>query len=529
MRRPLALAAWLALALACTFDGSALLSAGPPTSDGTLSGDSATNTGAGASTGNVTTGVDTGGGTGSGTTTALPETTAVAPASSGTGGPVCGDGALQADEECDGADLGGKSCADFGLGAGALACSAACTIDLGGCAPPQTCGDGTLDGDEQCEGTDLGGQTCAGLGFTGGDLACAANCTFDTAACSNAPPQWYDPYPKRRALTIAKSRVKGSHTDFPVAVVITDAAVLASLGALDKLAFTDANNLKISHELAIAEASRLVVWVELPSLSDAADTLFYVYYGDAAAKNVADPKATWSNGFLGVWHLDEPVPDEKNSGKHVDSTEGGHDGTQHGNQGAEGARVGRCQYLGDADWIEVAKPADFKLGDVDATITAWVHLDDFFPDPAGIFVKSNPNAAEDGQMILGANDPEKLAFEQRGVGTLQGSSDIQDKNWHFVAWTQLKDDVGAAERWRLYVDGAEQTNGTFTTQPTKDGHLVRLGGATSGSTFPSSLKGDLDEVHVALAARSGDWLVTAYNNQGNPPAFVAVGPEQPKP
>lgn len=186
MRRPLALAAWLALALACTFDGSALLSAGPPTSDGTSPGGSATSTGDGASTGHVTTGVDTGGGTGGGTTTSLPETTAVDSASTGSGGPACGDGVLQADEACDGADLGGKSCADFGLGAGALACTAACTIDLTGCAPPQTCGDGTLDGDEQCEGADLGGQTCQSLGYAGGGtLKCSATCNHDVSGCVN--------------------------------------------------------------------------------------------------------------------------------------------------------------------------------------------------------------------------------------------------------------------------------------------------------------------------------------------------------
>lgn len=35
---------------------------------------------------------------------------------------------------------------------------------------------------EQCDGADLGGETCASLGFAGGALACAG-CTFDTAAC----------------------------------------------------------------------------------------------------------------------------------------------------------------------------------------------------------------------------------------------------------------------------------------------------------------------------------------------------------
>ena len=45
------------------------------------------------------------------------------------------------------------------------------------------CGDGTVEGDEQCDGADLNGQTCAGLGYTGGVLSCNANCTFYVVDC----------------------------------------------------------------------------------------------------------------------------------------------------------------------------------------------------------------------------------------------------------------------------------------------------------------------------------------------------------
>ncbi len=51
---------------------------------------------------------------------------------------ACGDGKRDAAEQCDQMDLGGKTCADFGLGAGALTCNANCTIATGGCTDP-TC------------------------------------------------------------------------------------------------------------------------------------------------------------------------------------------------------------------------------------------------------------------------------------------------------------------------------------------------------------------------------------------------------
>jgi hypothetical protein len=51
------------------------------------------------------------------------------------------------------------------------------------------CGDGVVDGDEQCDGADLAGETCTTLtaGFAqGGTLACKADCTFDTTDCRRA-------------------------------------------------------------------------------------------------------------------------------------------------------------------------------------------------------------------------------------------------------------------------------------------------------------------------------------------------------
>jgi len=47
-----------------------------------------------------------------------------------------------------------------------------------------TCGDNVINvAGEQCDGADLGGETCATLGFSGGTLACSG-CSFDTSGCT---------------------------------------------------------------------------------------------------------------------------------------------------------------------------------------------------------------------------------------------------------------------------------------------------------------------------------------------------------
>lgn len=101
---------------------------------------------------------------------------------------ACGDGVIQGSEECDGADLGGNTCESLGRGTGTLSCNG-CSYNFIGCAAdddptPLTCGDGIRQADETCDGSDLGGQTCATMGYSGGVLGCQVRCgEFDTSGC----------------------------------------------------------------------------------------------------------------------------------------------------------------------------------------------------------------------------------------------------------------------------------------------------------------------------------------------------------
>ncbi len=97
----------------------------------------------------------------------------------------CGNGIVDDGEDCDGADIGGSSCADVGFVGGTLACDSECRFDSSTCT---NCGNGTIDGTEMCDTSDFGGTTCAtvGGGFTGGDLSCTAECMIDPSACTTA-------------------------------------------------------------------------------------------------------------------------------------------------------------------------------------------------------------------------------------------------------------------------------------------------------------------------------------------------------
>ena len=74
----------------------------------------------------------------------------------------------------------------------------------------QTCGNGQVSGGELCDGANLGGQTCASRGFDAGTLSCAGNClSFDTTHCWNVPlPDRWDkltPTPTQRQIPQSKN------------------------------------------------------------------------------------------------------------------------------------------------------------------------------------------------------------------------------------------------------------------------------------------------------------------------------------
>lgn len=101
----------------------------------------------------------------------------------------CGDGVKQDNEECDGTDLGDATCEAIGFEGGALVCNASCRLITSQCvgdnhgSVPATCGNRVRDVGENCDGSDVGGATCQSLGYNGGFLGCSAQCTFDASTC----------------------------------------------------------------------------------------------------------------------------------------------------------------------------------------------------------------------------------------------------------------------------------------------------------------------------------------------------------
>jgi hypothetical protein len=108
----------------------------------------------------------------------------------------CGNHQLDPGEQCDGSILnnmqfdtnhdGIVDCKDFGYTGGTLSCGSDCNFNTSGCTKSLgICGDGKIEAGEQCDGLDLGGATCSSLGCGTGTLKCNLDCTFNKSSCSD--------------------------------------------------------------------------------------------------------------------------------------------------------------------------------------------------------------------------------------------------------------------------------------------------------------------------------------------------------
>lgn len=65
-----------------------------------------------------------------------------------------------------------------------------CEATFGGANTPVKCGNGIIDANEECDGTNLGEASCTSIAdvFIGGELSCTANCVLERRGCqTNAP------------------------------------------------------------------------------------------------------------------------------------------------------------------------------------------------------------------------------------------------------------------------------------------------------------------------------------------------------
>ena len=336
-------------------------------------------------------------------------------------------------------------------------------------------------------------------------------------------PVWYScSWGYRKNITIDKAKVPSDQTNFPVLINLTsdnDLKISARSDGFDIL-FTSSDGVtKLPHEIEKYNNGNgaLLAWVNVPSVTSAANTTIYMYYGYPASINQQLPTSVWDTNYRGVWHLKENPAGA--APQMLDSTSNARHGTSAGamtlSDQVEAMINGGLNFDGSND--EITAPMDVITAEI--TVEAWARVTGT-GTMRGIVNKMVSTYA--GYTLL-RHSTNRFSFATGNPGTAtqyaRSDSTYTDTNWHHIVG------VRRAGTNYLYVDGVQQTQ-TFVRVITDSGSNFDIGRMRSNSNA-NWWNRDIDEVRVSNIGRTASWIATEYNNINSPSTFhYIMGQEQ---
>jgi hypothetical protein len=322
---------------------------------------------------------------------------------------------------------------------------------------------------------------------------------------------------RKRAVTIPDAKIFGNLTDFPIWLVIDD------MPGLGMKATTQGNDIYFTHNSAPLEWERvawdkatghLEAWVKV-NLTDGQANVLDLRFGDPGPAHAPDPLATWSNGFVAVWHMEDSlgantaVADARNT---VNGT------AVNGPTSTTMGKLGKAiDFDGNNDEITFTNPITANMS---MTISAWVRLSDPGDGFSSVMCVGT-NA--DGQSRFLHTKYSGLAYGFYGED-IQSTTNVHNNQFTLLHWVY----DGGTKMASLYRDtnqvGMTATiNGTVNTTGT-GGHIgnAPMQWGPGGDT-PNPVDGVLDEVRIANTPRSLAWIRTEHANQDDVGAFFMLG------
>jgi hypothetical protein len=341
--------------------------------------------------------------------------------------------------------------------------------------------------------------------------------------------QSFGAYGYYRSLTIDHTKVGSSpSTSFSVLVSISTATSIKLTGSGGRVQHTctqtggvggtipadlvfssdSAGSSKYPWEVSFYDgaAGTMLAWVQVPTVSNSANTVFYMAYGDASVSTCQNtgsysPANAWNANYKGVWHMEGATSLLDSTGVN-NLTAGG------GAPTLTAGKVGGCaDFTSGGGWYYKTPATGIPLtGQV--TMSAWLYSNGaadshpvyFGDDAATLNLGISENSSGMGWTYWGSG----IYTAARGLGSW---------NWFTFVYDLTAKSV------TFYVNGA--LDSTHTGLPTFGtiSPVVGLGAYANGT---SQFQGAVDEVRISAVAESADWILTEYNNQ-NAPGNIGAG------
>ncbi|MFQ5833789.1 MAG: LamG-like jellyroll fold domain-containing protein, partial [Candidatus Thorarchaeota archaeon] len=341
----------------------------------------------------------------------------------------------------------------------------------------------------------------------------------------------------RKVITVDRNKVQQDFTDFPVLIDIVDSD-------LDDKAQTDGddivfvqNGIIVPHEIVDYDPAysgteaRLVAWIRA-NVSSSVDTDITMYYGNSLVGPQEQPSEVWSNGYVGVWHLEESP--SGTSGEIKDSTSYRNDGTTEGSMNSAdliSAMIGNGLDFDEIDdLIRVSDSVSLDSVASSGTIQMWIWFDMDAADGDRDVIMESSNRfdgnPDDGFELATQEDGDLFFYPWGGEGNDYNIAlnQFANQTWHLLT-VALDYSTKTVD---FYVDGSliaftYEGAPTYWTQLAEPTDWLWGGDPDMPARY---FDGRFDEIRVSNTVRSQTWLQTEFNNQDDPGSFSLVGSEQ---
>lgn len=348
-----------------------------------------------------------------------------------------------------------------------------------------------------------------------------------------AQTNWYNSdWDYRKNITFDNSAQASNLVNFPVQVALTSSNFDFSKAKTngEDIRFTDSNGttlLDYEIEKWDQAGEQAWIWVNVPQINSSSTTdSVYMYYGNAAASDAENPSGTWNSNYALVYHLEQ-------TGACPPATL--FDSTSHNNDGfCEGTptftnsgKIDGARNWNDLEWIYALDSPDFTQNQM--TISLWANQDSlssqkafaskWFYQTQGSWAIQTGNA-DNTQIQVFIADSLTDAGDNSGITNTGAWS----TGWHNVTFTYDSAGSGNSGKLKVYVDGIAQSlsfNGTIPSSMQNSDANFRIGDFGNLHRY---WNGSLDEVRIATAVQTPDWIAASYKSGNN--TFNTFGAEE---
>lgn len=327
---------------------------------------------------------------------------------------------------------------------------------------------------------------------------------------------WYNnSWGYRIKLTVDSTKVGSTQSNYPLYINLDDLPdsffTHVKSDGTDIVVTSDDEVTKLDRELVSIDTSGKTgeLYARISSLSNSANTVVYLYYGNSAGTET-NTTNTWNVNYQGVYHC-------KNGEATVDSTSNGNNGSDTDTTNVTGQIGDARGYNGSSSKIAISSIAGIRSSAL--TIEAWIRPLTTATDKATL--TQWDNASNNNWIFATGTVASSWSITGRYSGgdtRAMSTTGYSTASYQYVAGAL---DGGAVD---LYV------NGTLVATNTPSGALSTT---TTSMVFGNKnaavsewFTGNIDEVRYSNADRLQGYFTTTYNNISSSSTFYSVGGEE---